>query len=330
MPTRKQQWVGCLLGQALGDALGAPAEKQSATAARLHAALLALPPADRRRALKRMGVGQYTDGAQLARELLLSYTHMSSYSTDDYAGNLAELVRSERLVGGGKATKGAAQRLLAGLSPPDTADPQALGNGSAERAGPLGLIFAGDFARAEAARSQSLITHKLPACTGGAVAVASAVFHATATAPMTADDFLERVAADAKPFDRPTAAAILSVRGCLDVGPGDAYNYLRALHIPEWEGWEGIPPHVTSTVLWALYAFLRSPDDYMEVIRTAISVGGDVDSTAGIAGAFAGAAPGVEGLPGELLDLLSDRGLWAAEELAALAAEACRIAFPGG
>jgi ADP-ribosylglycohydrolase len=166
----------------------------------------------------------------------------------------------------------------------------------------------------------------------GAVAVAAASGAvAVAKEPLNRSDFLEQIAFDVRPFDkgRQLGTAILSLRECLDADPKAAYNYLRAHYIPKWEGWEGIPPDVTSTVLWALYAFLRSPGDYMEVIRTAIVVGGDVDSTAGIAGALAGAALGVEGLPGELLNLLSDRGGWTAEELAALAVEACRTAFPG-
>jgi hypothetical protein len=52
--------------------------------------------------------------------------------------------------------------------------------------------------------------------------------------------------------------------------------------------WNGISPFVTSSVLWSLYSFLRSPDDYWEAICTAIAVGGDVDTTAAMTGAIAG------------------------------------------
>jgi hypothetical protein len=50
------------------------------------------------------------------------------------------------------------------------------------------------------------------------------------------------------------------------------------------EGWRGISPFVTSSVLWSLYSFLRSPEDYWETVCTAIAVGGDVDTTGGHGG----------------------------------------------
>ena len=54
-------------------------------------------------------------------------------------------------------------------------------------------------------------------------------------------------------------------------------------------------------MLWSLYAFLRSPDDYWETICTAIGVGGDTDTMAAIAGAISGARLGVAALPADLI-----------------------------
>jgi ADP-ribosylglycohydrolase len=83
--------------------------------------------------------------------------------------------------------------------------------------------------------------------------------------------------------------------------------------------WQGISAFVTPSLLWSLYAFLRSPDDYWETICTAIGVGGDTDTMAAIAGAISGARLGVEALPAELLGRLNDRGEWGAEALTELA-----------
>ncbi len=77
------------------------------------------------------------------------------------------------------------------------------------------------------------------------------------------------------------------------------------------EAWEGISPFVVSSVLWSLYAFLRSPDDYWEAIRIAIAVGGDVDTT----GAIAGVRLGLRALPLPLARRLTDQGTWNFEEL---------------
>jgi len=76
---------------------------------------------------------------------------------------------------------------------------------------------------------------------------------------------------------------------------------------------------VIPSVLWSLYAFLRSPDDYWETVCTAIAVGGDTDTMAAIAGAISGARVGVAGLPQSLLSRVNDRGEWGPGELAELA-----------
>jgi hypothetical protein len=94
----------------------------------------------------------------------------------------------------------------------------------------------------------------------------------------------------------------------------------------EYRKWEGISPFVTSSVLWSLYSFLRSPDDYGETILTAIAVGGDVDTTAAMAGAIAGARLGPAAIPAQLTSHIHDRGTWTATDLERLAREAGRIA----
>ena len=89
--------------------------------------------------------------------------------------------------------------------------------------------------------------------------------------------------------------------------------------------WKGITPFVTESVLWSLYAFLSSPDDYLNTIRTAIAVGGDVDTTAAMAGAISGSYLGLAGLalPSRLAEKLTDRGAWGYDDLLELAGQTC-------
>ncbi len=84
---------------------------------------------------------------------------------------------ASRVVGGGWATAEAAARLTAGVSwqhsgtPPPNA-----GNGSAMRAGPIGLMFYDEPDRLiAAATDQGRITHADRRCSAGAVAIAGAV-----------------------------------------------------------------------------------------------------------------------------------------------------------
>jgi ADP-ribosylglycohydrolase len=90
---------------------------------------------------------------------------------------------------------------------------------------------------------------------------------------------------------------------------------------PDFDQWDGITPFVIPSVLWSIYSFLRTPADYRETIYTAIRVGGDVDTTAAMAGAISGAYLGVGAVPGELARRLTDRGSWGYEELMALASK---------
>jgi ADP-ribosylglycohydrolase len=91
--------------------------------------------------------------------------------------------------------------------------------------------------------------------------------------------------------------------------------------------WAGISPFVTSSVLWALYSFLRSPDDYWETILTAIGAGGDADTTAAMAGAIAGARLGSAAIPYELASRIHDQGTWRANDLQRLASNAARVVY---
>ena len=89
--------------------------------------------------------------------------------------------------------------------------------------------------------------------------------------------------------------------------------------------WKGISAFVISSVLWSLYSFLRTPDDYWETICTAIGVGGDVDTTAAMAGAISGAYLGIGAIPSHLSHCLTDRKTWGFDELVELAHQCYEI-----
>jgi ADP-ribosylglycohydrolase len=67
------------------------------------------------------------------------------------------------------------------------------------------------------------------------------------------------------------------------------------------------------------------PQDYWQTICTAIAVGGDVDTTAAMAGAMSGAHLGLEALPQSLASRLTDQGAWGLEQLVELAHRAYEI-----
>ncbi len=328
MPPSELRFAGSLVGQCVGDAVGFMVEGAPAGVCRPYAdaVLLRGEIGDRRRGA--FEFGQYSDDSQLARALLESLIARRGFDPEDYARRLARLFGEDRIVGGGWATQQAARRLLAGMPWQETGTPPPnAGNGSAMRAGPIGLLFHDAPDRLVAAAcDQGRITHADPRCSAGAVAVAGAVALALADGPVEVAPFLGRLAEWASSVEASVAEALTALADCVDAAPEDAVGRIVALSRPDFdEHPDLISPFVTTSVLWSLYAFLRTPDSYVSAIHTAICRGGDVDTTAAMTGAIAGARNGLAALPPRLVERINDRGEWRAASLVALAREAWRV-----
>jgi ADP-ribosylglycohydrolase len=220
-------------------------------------------------------------------------------------------------------------RLLAGAhwSLSGTPAPYA-GNGSAMRAAPLGLLLGHDLeAMVAATIEQSLITHHDPRCSAGALAVAGAVRLAADRSAIVTEPFLAALAGLTAAADQSVATAIRGLGAWSRLPPGEAVQCLgpEGFGPPGGGEWRGISAVVTPSVLWSLYAFLRTPDDYWSTVCTAVEVGGDTDTMAAIAGAISGARLGPDVLPPGLVERLTDRGRWGADALTDLACRAARL-----
>ena len=318
----RDQLTGSILGQALGDALGFVVEAQPPEVAREYVEHWLRAGRAGERTHPQFPFGQYTDDTQLSRELLRSFRERGRWETEAFAVRLAELFRERRDVGAGRGTRAAALRLLAGVpwAESGTAAPYA-GNGSAMRAGPLGILLPDRVAMIRAAREQSRITHLDPRCAAGAVTIACAVALAARGEPVDAAAFLSDIARCVEGEDASVAGAVRGLEDWVSLDPVAAARHVHdaGLDPAHMDRWQGISAFVTPSVLWSLYAFLRSPDDYWETICVAIGVGGDTDTMAAMAGAISGARLGVASLPQDLLGHLTDQGDWGADELAELA-----------
>jgi len=328
---RKEQFSGCLIGQCLGDALGFPVEGYPPSVCgqyinRIFTGIMksgqveepGRPP---------FPFGQYSDDSQLARELLQSYIVCQRFDPSDYASRIAALFTEGRIVGAGEATSEAAWRVARGI-PWDKAGTPApsAGNGSAMRAGPIGLMF---FDQPQelirAAHDQSRITHQDRRCSAGAAAIAGAVALALVQRPIDVSRFLVQLSDWCLAIDPSFADALKGLAGWVSLPPDEAANRICeasgiATHSANRScSAAGISPFVVSSVLFSLYAFLKAPSDYQQAITTAIAAGGDTDTLAAMTGAISGAYLGLEGLPSALFPYLTDQGSWGWAELVELA-----------
>jgi ADP-ribosylglycohydrolase len=195
------------------------------------------------------------------------------------------------------------------------------------RAGPIGLLYHGEPAGLiQAAHDQGRITHQDPRCSAGAIAIAGAVSLAVQGGEIETKGFLAQLCEWVGTLNVSTGEAVEHLAEWGALAPEEAAILIAKAGSPDFlDAWQGISPFVTGSVLWSLYSFLRSPDDYWETICTAIAVGGDVDTTAAMAGAISGAYLGLDALPSNLTHHLNDQGHWRFPDLVDLAETCHRI-----
>jgi len=321
----KDQFSGCLIGQCLGDAAGFVVEGFSPAAASRYVEDYLKTEKAGEFGRFPFPFGQYSDDSQLARELIQSYVIQKIFDPADYAGRIKQIFSEKRIVGFGYSTKEAAKKLATGISWEEAgAPPPSAGNGSAMRAAPVGLFFFDNPQKLiQAAYDQGRITHRDPRCSAGAVAISGAVALALQHKELDPERFLSTLADWTAPFHQGFADELSTILQSFSMPHEEASllianKGLDADYIDD-EEWKGMPGFVLCSVLWSLYAFLKSPDDYWETICTAISAGGDTDTTASMAGAISGAYLGIGALPSHLTGYLTDRGTWKLQELVELA-----------
>jgi len=330
MPSSIGRFTGCILGQAVGDALGFPVEGRPAE--QTTAAITPFPNHFTPHPCGLFPPGQYTDDTQMMRAILASLVEQGQVNPGDIAARFVPLWRDDEIVGRGGATTEAVLRLMAGVSWRESGTPAPrAGNGSAMRTAPLGLwLYDDPAALAQTAADVSRITHTDPRCLAGAVAISAAVAYAVSHDAINTDSFITFVASLARPYHADFAALIERLPRWLEMNEPAAIREIRLAGLPPGQrpDWPGISPFVVPTVLVCLYAFLRTPADYRETVRFVIAQGGDVDTTAAITGAISGAFNSIEAIPESLIRTVTDRGCHGYDELYSLAEQLWALKHP--
>jgi ADP-ribosylglycohydrolase len=283
------RYVGCLLGLALGDALGASFEGGP-----LERALW------RFIGRTRAGEMRWTDDTQMSLDLADSLIARGYLDLDDLARRFARSYRWSRGYGPGTAKvlkriargadwRTASRSVHAGGS---------FGNGAAMRAPVIGLFHAHDeTALVRAARDSASVTHAHPQAQEGAVLIASA----TAAALHVMDPIAILEAAEPHCGDAELARRLALVR--IWLASSDPRNP-RTVREQLGNGVAAVDSTVTA--LYAALRFLREPFESLHSF--VIGCGGDVDTIGAMAGAVWGAANGATALPKERLQTLESRG----------------------
>ena len=160
------------------------------------------------------------------------------------------------------------------------------------RVAPVGLYFSNDLDRvAEQAERSARVTHLHEIGIDGARVMAVAVALATRGGPFRRKVFFRELARMAQTEEF-------------------RWQLEAAAHLRNFDslGTFGNSLEAHRSVTTSIAIFAASPDDYIQVVRRAISQGNDTDTLAAMAGALSGARIGVAAIPTRLLDKLEDTG----------------------
>jgi ADP-ribosyl-[dinitrogen reductase] hydrolase len=286
--------VGCLLGAAIGDALGLPYEGLSR-----RRAIRLLGPPDRFRLLGSRGfVSDDTEHLCIVAQSLIAAGHETQMFEKEFVRRLRGWFLTFP-AGLGMATLKACVKLCAGL-PPSRTGVRSAGNGAAMRASIFGAAVDDRERLLELVHICSRITHVDERAIDGAraVALAAALSSARSIPPEELPQrFLEAVeAAVGSEFGNVARRAIQSIQR-----RESTEAFAASL------GASGkVTGYVLTSVPAALHAWLTSPDDYQRAVTSVIALGGDTDTMAAIAGGIVGCRVGERGLPVELISALND------------------------
>jgi ADP-ribosylglycohydrolase len=287
---REQAISGCLIGMAVGDALGLPREGLTPR----RAACL-FPSADRFHFL--FGRGMFSDDTEHAC-MTVQALLVSGGEPTRFIRSLGWRLRWWLLglpFAAGKATLKSCLKLWLGFSPKSSGVWSA-GNGPASRAPIIGVCFGDQLDRLrELIRRATRITHRDPKAEWGALAMARAT-HLACTSRDRALALNEVTAFIASALP-PEAGELMELidRTARSV----AANQSTESFADELGLKRGVSGYMLHTVPVALHAWMCFPNNYREAVLAAIRCGGDSDSTAALVGALVGARVGVEGIPAE-------------------------------
>jgi ADP-ribosyl-[dinitrogen reductase] hydrolase len=309
------RFTGSIVGFAVGDALGMPAQFLTRDQIRRYygKAISGFTKAHKGHASDFLPAGSFTDDTQMmlaTAECLIECRKMDPARQADSL--LAWYLNTDPHRTPMNANLRACKHLSVG-KPWIKSGVFSDGCGAAVRMPPIGLLFYRcPEALVRAAADDCMITHTEPRALAGAVAVACLTSRLVQSTEhcLPGNQVLE-TADRVADIDKDIAAMLRWVTQIVHIPPEEALFEI------------GTSSDTIETVSAAIYCFLKYPRNFSHAVLSAVNVGDAADSISALAGNFVGAFSGIEAIPEqwqrnvESADLL--RGI--AKSLADLAAE---------
>lgn len=286
---RIDKFRGCLIGQAVGDALGFTTENLSRTRIKRKYGRVTEYHVRPRGAY-------FTDDTQLATMLAETLVEHGGYRTSSFKRKLGRwYLVVPRL--SGRSTKNAALKSLLGFRNTGYNVP---GSSGAMRIAPVGLFYHDDFEKLRAATIESCrVTHTNKSAIAGALIVSLSVAYALTHAVFDLDRYLSLLSVEAAVFDEELALRIRSLPALLNASEEDALKELL-----KNSSIAGSP--IGDIVVTAIYAFIKHTSDFEKSVQFCVNAGWDTDTMAAMNGAISGAWNGMSAIPARYVDCLEN------------------------
>lgn len=266
------KFMGCLIGTAIGDSLGAPGEGSFS-----FIEVSDIAP-------------RYTDDTAMMIGVVESLIECRGFNGEHMARRFIENYQKEPWRGYGWGPPRIFKMISSGRKWDEMLDREifpggSFGNGAAMRIAPIGLFYYDDPERLRGfAYQASMITHSHELAIVGAVLQAYAVALAVNIKHLDRYEFLSKL----KDFARVGLyqKKLETIERLLDKR-SERVEVVKRLG----NGIEAI-----NSVLTAIYSFLVN-DDFESTVKYAVSLGGDTDTIGAMSGAIAGAYYSIEGIP---------------------------------
>lgn len=285
----RERFQGVLVGTAVGDTLGLPAEGLT------------------RQRIARRWRGQWTHRLLFGRGMISDDTEHTLFVAQALLDHPCDVERFRRSLawklrwwflslpaGIGFATLRAIVRLWLGW-PPHKSGVFSAGNGAAMRAGIIGAYFHDDSTRRkEFVAASTLLTHTDPKALIGSLAVATVAAWEMGQSngdERRFDDLIFELAALSDGGEQEWCKLVDRIRTFLK--RDEALSQFTA----ELGLEKGVGGYVYHTVPVAIYACLKHRGAFADGLTAALDLGGDTDTVGAIVGAMAGASVGAHGIP---------------------------------
>lgn len=253
-------------------------------------------------------IGQITDDSQLTILVIdIILNNKNLFIIKKYSEGILNLFENNIIVGYGSTTKKFAENISRGTNF-RYSGVNSKSNGSVMRSDIFGLLFFNkdDDYLFDCVHKQSLITHLNYQTLACSLCVSFTIKYIMTNKVILDYELLYYLYLKIKKINIDVANAILNLKEILLYDFKDAYNKIKTYESISW-GKEKLSSCSITTIMWALYSFLKNKNNFLDCLLISIKVGGDVDTIAKIACSFSGCYLGINCLPKEYLFQIHDK-----------------------